>query len=182
MRLFHAGQVFVLAAALLVAPSAARATADVVAGARGGLRAKFTAILMTRHSDKCLDVFTRSDELKLGTVVQQWACTTDHEGQEWNLTATRNGYYNFRSTDSGLCMEVVQSERHNGAGLQMWTCTPGQRNQEWKLVQRDNGYFAVVVLHSGMCLDVQNGLIVDGANAKQATCVRGRKSQEWRLV
>ncbi|MGW0588784.1 RICIN domain-containing protein [Streptosporangium sp. NPDC002607] len=182
MRLFHAGQVFVLAAALLAAPSAARASADGAAGVREGLRAKFTAILVTRHSDKCLDVFTLSDELKLGTDVQQWPCSADHEGQEWNLTATSDGYYNFRDMASGLCMEVVQGDMHNNAGLQLWTCIPGRRNQEWKLVQRDNGYFAVVVRHTGMCLEVQNGLILDGANVKQVGCVRGRKNQEWRLA
>ncbi|MEV4376233.1 RICIN domain-containing protein [Streptosporangium sp. NPDC049644] len=182
MRLFHAGQVFVLAAALLAAPSAGWASAGEAAGVREGFRARFTAILVARHSDKCLDVFTLSDELKLGTSVQQWPCSDDHDGQVWNLTATGGGYYNFRDVASGLCMEVVPTDRHSGAGLQLWTCVPGHRNQEWKLVQRDNGYFAVVVRHTGMCLDVRNALLRDGANVRQVTCVRGRKNQEWRLA
>ncbi|MFI6450563.1 RICIN domain-containing protein [Streptosporangium amethystogenes] len=182
MRLFHAGQVFVLAAALLVPPSAGWASAGGAAAVREGLRARFTAILVTRHSDKCLDVFTLDDELKLGADVQQWPCSEDRDGQVWNLTATSDGYYNFRDVSSGLCMEVVPTDRHSGAGLQLWTCVPGHRNQEWKLVQRDNGYFAVVVRHTGMCLDVRNALLRDGVNVRQVTCVRGRKNQEWRLA
>ncbi|MGW0588785.1 RICIN domain-containing protein [Streptosporangium sp. NPDC002607] len=179
MRLFHAGQVFVLAAALLAAPSAVRASAGGATGAREGLRAKFTAILVARHSGKCLDVLHSATED--GADVQQRTCDGG-ANQEWNLTTTSGGYYTIQAVHSGKCLHVMDGDLRSGANIRQWTCVSGRYSEEWGLSQRDNGYFVLVARHSGKCLDMQGGGTGDGTNALQWTCVRGRASQEWRLA
>ncbi|MEV4376232.1 RICIN domain-containing protein [Streptosporangium sp. NPDC049644] len=179
MRLFHAGQVFVLAAALLAVPSAGWASADGVAGVREGFRARFTAILVARHSGKCLEVLRSAVED--GADVQQRTCDGG-ANQMWNLTATNAGYYTVRAMHSGKCLHVLDGDLRSGANIRQWACVSGRYSEEWRLGQRANGYFVLVSRHSGKCLDMQGGGTGDGTNALQWTCVRGRASQEWRLV
>ncbi|MFI6450564.1 RICIN domain-containing protein [Streptosporangium amethystogenes] len=179
MRLFRAGQVFVLAAALLAVPSAGWASADRAAGARDGLRGRFTAILVARHSGKCLDVLNSA--MEDGADVQQRTCDGG-ANQEWNLRATSSGYYTVRAVHSGKCLHVVDGDLRSGANVRQWTCVSGRYSEEWWLGQRSDGYFVLVARNSGKCLDMQGGGTGDGTNALQWTCVRGRASQEWRLT
>jgi hypothetical protein len=181
MRLIRTAQALAVAAALLTGPfTLASAANAVTTKAPESLRAKFTATLVARHSGKCADVSGVSTAD--GAVLHQWTCINGQLNQEWNFTATTDGYYTLRATHSGKCMDVSGVSTADGAVVHQWTCINGQRNQEWRLVQKDNGYFSLVARHSGKCLDVSGVSTAEGAIIHQWTCINGQRNQEWRLA
>ncbi|WP_433252600.1 RICIN domain-containing protein [Streptosporangium sp. CA-135522] len=174
MTLVRAGHAIALAAFLFAGPlMAPAANAD----APGTPEARFSATLVARHSDKCLDVYGGST--RNGADVIQWTCTGGLN-QDWSLVATDSGYYTIEAAHSGKCLDVYGGSTRNGADAIQWTCA-GTPNQQWKLVQEDDGYFSVVARHSGKCLDVYGGGTSDGADVIQWTCA-GTPNQQWRLA
>ncbi|GAA2847641.1 hypothetical protein GCM10010517_04740 [Streptosporangium fragile] len=179
MKLVNAGRALAAAAALLAFPALTVSVADAAADPAERSGARFTATLVARHSDKCLDVEGVSTQQ--GANVHQWTCINGQPNQQWHLVATSGGYYTIRAAHSGKCLDVWGVSTADGANVHQWTCLPNQRNQEWKLVQKDNGYFTVVARHSGKCLDVSGVSAADGANVHQWTCLPRQRNQEWRL-
>ncbi len=57
----------------------------------------------------------------------------------WTLTATTDGYYTVRSTETGQCLDVVRGKKYLGAPLEvgaeisLGSCSATSRTQRWQL-------------------------------------------------
>jgi hypothetical protein len=90
-------------------------------------------------------------------------------------------YYNLIVKQSGKCLDVIRSNKSDGANVIQFNCEYRGDNQKWMLMRVEGEYYKIVVKHSGKCLDVEAGGISDGANVIQFDC-RGGDNQKWKLV
>lgn len=151
---------FLCAGALL-----ALAFAPVQASAQAG------GIAINRDSGMCLEAPTTA-----GEAIVQRACV-DSPAQQWGLRE-QNGGYSVVNVATGLCLDVADGSKANGAVAVVSACKPRPR-QTWMTTPKDY-WFTVTAGHSGKCLDVENASIDDGARIVQAKCGKAA-SQNWTL-
>ena len=101
--------------------------------------------------------------------VIQWAWT-GAPNQLWEPHEFDNGFFAFRSVNSGKCLNVRGGGHEDGAEVIQYHCDTAP-NEQWRLVPAGNGYH-VVSRASGKCLNVRGGL-GHGNPLIQYTCQHG---------
>lgn len=161
---------------LLAGSMAALPIASAYAASAAPSQRLFSAAFINRHSNLCLSVDGAG--LGNGARLLQWDCGP-RDNQQWNLTATSDGYYQIRSADSGKCVSVSDAGTRNGVPILQWDC--GTRdNQQWRLVQRDHGFFSLVARHSHKCVSIPDASTQNGAPAIQWDC-GAQHERHWLL-
>ncbi|MBW4722059.1 RICIN domain-containing protein [Saccharothrix obliqua] len=97
----------------------------------------------------------------------------------WEPDASLDGFYRFRSINSGRCLNVQYASTADGAQIIQYDCG-GSPNELWKLVPKAIGY-QVVNKNSGKCLNVEGG-VAQGRNLIQYTCSQGGATNDVWLV
>ncbi len=130
--------------------------------------------LVSRHSNKCMDVPSNSDGAKL----QQWDC---HGGnnQKFRVQGGTNGIYNLVNVQSGKCLDVTGVSTANGAAIQQWACSGGA-NQQLRMTNSVNGSKVFRFVSSNKCVDIVGPSTANGAKIHQWDC-HGGASQDWYL-
>ncbi len=84
----------------------------------------------------------------------------------------------YKHSLAGLCLEVAQESRSNGARVQVWTCN-NRSHQKWTDRPTGGRWFRIVNVHSGKCLNRYD----DGA-VKQYTCGDswGATNDQWQFA
>ncbi|MFC5721996.1 RICIN domain-containing protein [Streptomyces gamaensis] len=85
----------------------------------------------------------------------------------------------IKNANSGLCLEVENSSRNDGAQVQQWECR-GQRGTEWSIQDAGDGYVHIINKNSGKALEIENSSKNDGARAQQ-WANRGQNGAKWRI-
>ncbi|QFZ19976.1 RICIN domain-containing protein [Saccharothrix syringae] len=114
-----------------------------------------------------------------GAPVDLWALT-GAKNQRWAVQASLDGYYRFRSVNSGKCLNVRNAAVADGAPVIQWPCGTAP-NELWKVVPKAIGY-QFVNKNSGKCLNVQYG-VGQGNPLIQYTCSAGGATNDvWLSV
>jgi hypothetical protein len=83
--------------------------------------------IVAEHSKKCMDVSNYSTSN--GAKIWQWDCGRDigskPANQKWKIINRGNGYYAFKSMQSGKCLDIEKASQQDGANLQQWDCHYG---------------------------------------------------------
>jgi glucosylceramidase len=117
-----------------------------------------------------------------GTAVQQWACGSGQQNQQWRFLATDGGNYRVVSrnaADQVLDVTGGPSATADGVPIQTWAWASGT-NQQWQPLALTSGAYALKARHSGKCLEVPDGTSANGTRLRQATC-NGSAAQTFRL-
>jgi beta-glucanase (GH16 family) len=116
-----------------------------------------------------------------GSIVQQWACGSGQNNQEWQFTPTDSGYYKVTSRNAPLVWDVTGGPGATGiqTPIQLWSYGGGT-NQQWMPVSLGNGTYKFVARNSGLCLDVPSASTANGVQLQQYTC-NGTGAQGWIL-
>ena len=89
-----------------------------------------------------------------GGKVVQWVLT-GAANQRWETEASLDGYYRFKSSNSGKCLNVFDASGADGAQVIHNTCG-GKPSELWKPLRRIIGY-QLINKNSGKCLAVGGG-------------------------
>lgn len=144
----------------------------------GGISPTAWYNVVNQGSNKCVD--EAGWGTANGTPLQQWACGTGQQNQQWQLTPLTSGYYRVSPRFApGLAWDVTGVSTAEAAPMQLWSFVGGN-NQQW-LAQPQGSGWSFVARHSGKCLDVPGAQAADGARLQQATC-NGTTAQSFRLV
>lgn len=110
--------------------------------------------IVNQASGSCVDETSGSSAN--GTTVQQWACQSGNQNQEWKFTPTSNGYYKVNPYNSTTAAwDVVNIGTSPGTGMQLWSYSGG-KNEQFKPMKQSSGYYLFVDLNSGLCLGFPN--------------------------
>jgi beta-glucosidase len=118
-----------------------------------------------------------------GTPIQQWACGSGQQNQQWRFVATDGGNYRVASrnaADQVLDVAGGPGATADGVPIQTWAWTGGT-NQQWQPLALASGAYALKARHSGKCLEVPGGTSANGTRLRQATC-NGTAAQTFRVV
>jgi Ricin-type beta-trefoil lectin domain len=104
-----------------------------------------------------------------GTPVIQyrWSNTAN---ERWEIDSALDGYYRFKSVDSGKCLNVRGGGDADGTDVIIYTCGSAA-NELWRFVPKGSGY-QIVAKSSGKCLNVAGG-VGEGNQLIQYTCTPG---------
>ena len=117
-----------------------------------------------------------------GTVVQQYTCGSQQYNQEWQLTATGNGYYSLTNRNApSLVWDITggSGATNWGTKIQLWSYGGGT-NQQWMPVAMGGGYYKFVALSDGECLDTPGSSTTPGTQLQQWGC-NGTAAQSFQL-
>ncbi|MFJ3767536.1 RICIN domain-containing protein [Streptomyces sp. NPDC090082] len=81
---------------------------------------------------------------------------------------------------SGMCLEVADWRKDDGAPVRQWPCT-GNPNQQWRkyyMTSSSTGPYWYVNVNSGKCLEIGGWATNNGATANQWSCHYGA-NQTW---
>ena len=130
------------------------------------------------NSGLCLEVYHSA--LDSGSPVDQWTCNGTAT-QTWNLhfiTRTDgDDVYELQNANSGLCLEVYDSQTVNGALVDQWRCN-GTRTQHWRVHFLDTGWMQWINDNSGKLLEVYHSSFSNGASVDQWSN-NGTATQQW---
>jgi hypothetical protein len=132
--------------------------------------------IVSRHSEKCLDVFGASTDDAAAVI--QWTCTGG-PNQQWRLEPVASGAYRLVARHSGKALDVYGALIDDLAPAIQYP-THGGDNQLWTLEPVSGGYVRLVARHSGKALDVAGASLDDGALVIQYTA-HGGANQQWLL-
>jgi hypothetical protein len=132
--------------------------------------------IVSRHSEKCLDVFGASTDDAAAVI--QWTCTGG-PNQQWRLEPVATGAYRLVARHSGKALDVYGALIDDLAPAIQYP-THGGDNQLWTLEPVSGGYVRLVARHSGKALDVAGASLDDGALVIQYTA-HGGANQQWLL-
>jgi hypothetical protein len=132
--------------------------------------------IVSRNSDKCLDVAYASAEARASVI--QWIC---HGGanQQWRLEPVSDGAVRIIAHHSGQVLDVYGGLVDDVTPIIQFPWHGGD-NQRWTVEPASNGYVFIVARHSGKVLDVESRSMDDGARVIQYT-VHGGANQQWLL-
>jgi len=132
--------------------------------------------IVSRNSDKCLDVFGASTDA--GASAIQWIC---HGGanQQWRLEPAGGGAFRIIARHSGQALDVFGALLDDVTPIIQWPVHGGD-NQAWTLEPAGDGYVRIVARHSGKAMDVEFASTDDGARVIQYT-PHGGTNQQWLL-
>jgi hypothetical protein len=114
-----------------------------------------------------------------GAPTDLWALTGANN-QLWTIDSSLDGYYRFKSINSGKCLNVQNASTADGAPVIQWPCGASP-NELWKVVRRVIGY-QLVSKNSGKCLNVQNGVTQGNALVQHTCSANGANNDVWLAV
>ncbi len=132
--------------------------------------------IVSRNSDKCLDVAGNSKEN--GASLHQWACG-GAANQKYTLEDMGKGEWRLHPSHSAKCVSIAEESAADGAKVHQWDCDGGT-NQRFRLTPSKDGSFKLNPVHSGKCLSVAGESKDNGAKVHQWNC-DGGSNQDWRL-
>ncbi|KAA2257914.1 RICIN domain-containing protein [Solihabitans fulvus] len=153
--------------AAVVAGTTLAVVAPAQAAAPRAAEARQITLRLASQPDQVANVAGASKEN--GAQVIQWPLS-QAANERWEPESTLDGYYRFKSVNSGLCLNVRGGGSQDGAPVIQYTCG-GSANELWRFVQKGIGY-QVVSKSSGKCLNVRGG-VGQGRELIQYTCVGG---------
>ena len=135
--------------------------------------------IVNQNSGSCVDA-TGSGTTN-GTTLQQWACGTQQNNQEWEFQSVGNGNYEIVNRNApSEAWDVTNVGTADGSLLQLWTYGGGS-NQQWTPVSLGNGYYKLVGVGSGRCLDTPSASTANGVQLQIYDC-NGTAAQAFKLV
>ena len=135
--------------------------------------------IVNQNSGSCVDATGQGTAN--GTTVQQWACGSQQNNQEWQFQSRGNGNYSVVNRNaSSEVWDVANVGTANGSLMQLWTYGGGS-NQQWTPVSLGNGYYKLVGVGSGRCLDVPSASTTNGVQLQIYDC-NGTAAQAFKLV
>ena len=135
--------------------------------------------IVNQNSGSCVDATGQGTAN--GTTVQQWACGSQQNNQEWQFQSRGNGNYSVVNRNaSSEVWDVANVGTANGSLMQLWTYGGGS-NQQWTPVSLGNGYYKLVGVGSGRCLDVPSASTANGVQLQIYDC-NGTAAQAFKLV
>ena len=133
--------------------------------------------VVNQASGKCLD--DAGWGTGNGTVVQQWACGSKQNNQEWQFQSQGNNIYTIVNRNApGEVLDVTGMGTANFSKIQTWTYGGGT-NQQWTPVA-NGSYFVIKNVGSGRCLDVNTGSNTNGLQMQIYDC-NNATPQNWTL-
>ena len=132
--------------------------------------------IVSRNSDKCLDVYGASTDAVASVI--QWTC---HGGpnQQWRLESAGGGGFHIIARHSGQALDVYGALPDDVVPIIQYPVHGGD-NQVWTLEPTSDGYVRIVARHSGKAMDVEYASANDGARVIQYT-PHGGANQQWLL-
>ena len=116
--------------------------------------------------------FTVQASNAMGTSSRQFSLTV-------NAQSKSASWYNLKSENSGMCLDVLGMSTSAGATLDQWPCS-GVSNENFQFTPVTGGY-KITAQNSGLQLDVQGGSNANGTPIIQYP-YWGGKNQTWTLV
>lgn len=92
------------------------------------------------------------------TTLQQWS-GSGATNQQWDVEDAGNGYFYFRSVETGRVLEVAGSR--DGSAVVAKGQQTGSDNQRWRIVDTGNGQ-SVIIARNGKALELPNGVRNEG--------------------
>lgn len=145
-------------------------------GASGGIVSGAKYRIVSRQSNKCLDV--EGGNSSAGANVLQWE-NNGGINQQWYLNQNSDGSYTVLSALSGMAIDVEGGSTSNGGNVIVWNSN-GQDNQKWWITDMGNGYYSIVSKNSGKSIDVEGNSTDNGGNVLQWD-YHGGTNQQWML-
>ncbi|RUS18875.1 ricin B lectin domain-containing protein, partial [Endogone sp. FLAS-F59071] len=136
-----------------------------------------TSTIVSVNSGLCLD--DTNGSTSNGQSMQQWACTSGSQNQQWTFNAIGNGFYQIVNQQSGLCLDNGGGAA-NGTTINQWKCYSNLDNQLWSLPKQSDGSYAIVSLTSGLCIDVRSFSTANGGAIQQYECAF-TTNQRWKI-
>ena len=133
--------------------------------------------LVSKNSNKCLDMIGGPLATQPTAAVQQWTCLgTAQTNQQFQLKPVTGGY-EIVVKSSGLALEVITST----GVVEQWPFG-SQPYQIWSINATGDGYYTLKPTSTkGACLDVGGASKADGAHIQEYTC-SGSDNQKWAVV
>ncbi|MBB3061169.1 RICIN domain-containing protein [Microbulbifer rhizosphaerae] len=129
-----------------------------------------SSTLLSRVSDKCVDVSDRSTDNYANIV--QWDCWGgDNQQFEWKNLG--NGYHQLVAQHSGKCIRVSDGD------VYQYDCHDNYWSEMFERISSGSGYYILKNRGSGSCLRVENSSVSNGANIVLASCDTGWWSQHF---
>lgn len=134
--------------------------------------------IVNRNSGLVADVdnFNTRNEANL---IQQTKNTNIKTNQQWIPVPLGDGYYKFKSVNSGNVIDVYAMKSDNNTNIQMYE-DKNSSNQIWKLVSVGNGYFKFLAKHCNKAMEVGGGRKNALANINLYED-NGTPAQNWKL-
>lgn len=134
--------------------------------------------IVNRNSGLVADVdnFNTRNEANL---IQQTKNTNIKTNQQWIPVSLGDGYYKFKSVNSGNVIDVHAMKSDNNTNIQMYE-DKNSSNQIWKLVSVGNGYFKFLAKHCNKAMEVGGGSKNALANINLYED-NGTPAQNWKL-
>jgi hypothetical protein len=141
----------ITAGTMVLAVASAQAAPEQQASNRG-LEMRDATLRLAAFPNQVADVAGGSQVDGAKTV--QWVLS-GAPNQRWETEASLDGYYRFKSYNSGMCLNVIDASGADGAPVIQHTCG-GAPNELWKPLRRIIGY-QLINKNSGKCLAVGGG-------------------------
>lgn len=123
-----------------------------------------------------VDNFDTRNEANL---IQQTKNTNIKTSQQWIPVSLGDGYYKFKSVNSGNVIDVYAMKSDNNTNIQMYE-DKNSSNQIWKLVSVGKGYFKFLAKHCNKAMEVGGGSKKALANINLYED-NGTPAQNWKL-
>lgn len=128
----------------------------------------------------CINIASSSKES--GANAHLWKTVSDNNtGALVSVKYQGNGYYSLVMKNSGMALDVYNSEATKGANVQQYK--PNDSScQQWIIKEAGDGrYFNIISKSSGLYLDAKGNSSDNGTNI-QAYIGNGSKGQKWRFI
>lgn len=134
--------------------------------------------IVNRNSGLVADV-ANYDTRNEANLIQQTKNTNIKTNQQWIPVSLGDGYYKFKSVNSGNVIDVHAMKSDNNTNIQMYE-DKNSSNQIWKLVSVGNGYFKFLAKHCNKAMEVGGGSKKALANINLYED-NGTPAQNWKL-
>lgn len=114
-----------------------------------------------------------------GSAITQWNSISS-TNLDWTFMVTSNGYYQIKSSRSGLDAVVQGASTTNGARIVQWSFGSSGDDQ-WKPVANSDGSYTFYNLKSGLVLSDPNSSTNKTTQMDQETA-NGGSNQKWTLL
>jgi endoglucanase len=133
--------------------------------------------IVNQNSNACVD--DSGSGINDGTIVQQWACGSHQNNQEWQFQSEGTGIFAVANRNAPTqTWNVTNNGTGNGSLIQTWTY--GGANAQWMPVSLGNGLYKIVGVGSGRCLDVPGASTANGVQLQIYDC-NGTSAQSFLL-
>ncbi len=142
----------------------------------GEIRTGVDYLLVSRYSNKCLDV--KDLNTQNGATTQQWECFGG-DNQRFRFVDEGDGFYSIVGKASQRCLSAQAVQYEDGTPAIMWDCHSGP-DQKLRAAKVGDGLYELRFSHSDKCLDIDGPTANNGAKAQQWQCFSSA-NQQWIL-